>query len=258
MKIKYLLLLVVAVFATSCALKTNLKDSSSNEELLNSDWQIVQILDSSIKEKVNGKTPYLSFDKEAKRYSVSTGCNGLSGDFILDKASISLKAGISTMMFCNDMSVEDGFKSIMPLVSSYAMVGDMLYLKDGNKTLVKLKKNGTQALANLVGTSWELDMLAVPGVNFNEMFAGKKPTISFLEESRISGNASCNNYGASYTMEGSSISFGAIGSTKMMCPNIKAEDLYLSTLSKVNKYSYSENVLTLIIGDIAVMRFKKI
>jgi hypothetical protein len=47
--------------------------------------------------------------------------------------------------------------------------------------------------------------------------------------------------------------------TKMMCMDIQGEDVYMSTLEKIDSYSISEDGKTLnfIMGDTAMMRFEK-
>lgn len=258
MKINYLVLLFVTIVTIGCATNRSIKKVSTKSDLVNFEWQIVEISDVLIKEKINGKLPYLLLDKSSNHYSIITGCNTLNGEFTTTKNSIEFKGGMSTMMYCDDMSVEDGFKTVLSSIKTYAIDGNTLYLKDGDKVLVKLKRKNGDSITDLKGTSWELDLLSSPGVDFNSLFAGKKPTLTFMEELKVSGNASCNNFNASYSLDGTGIKFGPIMSTKMMCPNIKAEDVFLGALGKINTYSVSGDVLTLITGDIAVMRFKKI
>src|SRR5690606_7466347 len=138
--------------------------------------------------------PFLSFDEITKRYSASGGCNGLGGNFeIKANQQISFSQGISTMMACPDMTIERGFGQLFSQADNYTIAGDILSLKKGKETLAKFKAMPQQN-ANREGT-WQLDYLGVPGENFEELYANKKPTITFsLAEKKISGNSSCNNY----------------------------------------------------------------
>jgi heat shock protein HslJ len=45
---------------------------------------------------------------------------------------------------------------------------------------------------------------------------GFQPTILF-KNGQVSGNAGCNHYGGSYTVDGDRIEFGTIGGTEMYC-----------------------------------------
>ena len=121
-------------------------------------------------------------------------------------------------------------------------------------------KTITDKTASLDGT-WELNYITGPRIAFNGLFPNKKPTIVFdLKENRVSGNASCNSYSGKLNVDGNKISFkDPIAMTKMMCMDIQGEDVYMSTLEKIDSYSISEDGKTLnfIMGDIAMMRFEK-
>ena len=59
-------------------------------------------------------------------------------------------------------------------------------------------------------------------------------TISFEQDGRFGGNASCNRYFGSYTLQDSSLKIGEhMGSTRMMCAEqvlMEQEDLFFETL----------------------------
>jgi heat shock protein HslJ len=119
------------------------------------------------------------------------------------------------------------------------------------------KKNGA---SKLDGT-WELDYISGPRIAFDGLYPNKKPTLVVnTAEKRISGNSSCNNYNGPLVVDGHNISFkGPIASTKMACLNGgNGEAVYFKTLETVTSYDVvGDTTLNLIMGDIAVMRFKK-
>lgn len=121
-------------------------------------------------------------------------------------------------------------------------------------------KTITDETASLDGT-WELNYITGSRIAFGGLYPNKKPTIVFdLKENRVSGNASCNSYSGKLNVDGNKISFkDPIAMTKMMCMDIQGEDVYMSTLEKIDSYSISEDGKTLnfIMGDIAMMRFEK-
>ena len=121
-------------------------------------------------------------------------------------------------------------------------------------------KKANAKTASLDGT-WELNYITGPRIAFGGLYPNKKPTIIFdLKENRVSGNASCNSYSGKLNVDGNKISFkDPIAMTKMMCMDIQGEDVYMSTLEKIDSYSISEDGKTLnfIMGDIAMMRFEK-
>ena len=122
-----------------------------------------------------------------------------------------------------------------------------------------IKTSNTKS-ASLEGT-WELNYITGPRIAFGGLYPNQKPTIIFdLKENRVSGNASCNRYSGKLNVDGNKISFkDPIAMTKMMCMDIQGEDVYMSTLQKIDSYSISEDGKTLnfIMGDTAMMRFVK-
>ncbi len=259
MKLKFLSLLLCSIVTVSCSIlkPTNATDPST-APLFGTQWRIVEIDGNAIPRLVNNTIPYVSFDNNENIYAVKTGCNTLSGSLEYANNKFALKPGISTLMACEDMRVEDGFKKVLTVISGYKINKKELLLVNNEKQVkVKLVQMEPSTLASLTASEWELDLLAEPGVNFKELFPTTKPTIKFGKDGNASGNSGCNRYTGSYKLNGSTISIGAIAGTKMMCPSLEGENTYLKALSKVNKISVNDNVLTMIMGDIALLRFKK-
>jgi heat shock protein HslJ len=64
---------------------------------------------------------------------------------------------------------------------------------------------------------------------------------------------------AKYTTEGKSISFGEPGPTTMMFCDGGGEKVFLQMMKKVDNYTIdNEGKLNLNIGEVPIMRFKKI
>ncbi len=107
--------------------------------------------------------------------------------------------------------------------------------------------------------SWELNYLAGSGTPFENLFPDKKPTLSFTDTQRFSGSTGCNRInGALTTLDVNGIRFpDTLAMTRMACPG-NGEQAFLNLLKKVNRYALSDgSTLTLISGDIAVMRFTR-
>lgn len=121
-------------------------------------------------------------------------------------------------------------------------------------------KSALNTTTSLEGT-WELNYITGPRIAFDGLYPNKKPTISFnLKENKISGNNSCNQYFGTLQTQGNTITFkdAKIGMTMMACEG-QGDQVFMSTLEKINTYSISEDGKTLnfIMGDIAMMRFEK-
>lgn len=111
----------------------------------------------------------------------------------------------------------------------------------------------------LFNTTWELDYISGKRIAFEALFPQKKPQISFDQSTnKITGNAGCNGYSTAYNLNGNSISFGEPGpSTMMYCG--EGEKDFLNLMQKVDAYNFdAEGKLNLLVGDVPMLRFKKI
>ncbi|MBO0933725.1 META domain-containing protein [Fibrella sp. HMF5036] len=111
--------------------------------------------------------------------------------------------------------------------------------------------------APLTGT-WELDYLAGPGTDVASLYPDKKPSLTFdADNKRVAGTSGCNSFNAPLTLTGGDFRFPeAFAMTRMACPG-NGEQTFLNTMKRINRYSVNGNTLTLLTGDIAVMRFMR-
>ncbi len=82
--------------------------------------------------------------------------------------------------------------------------------------------------------------------------ADSEPSLTFGEDARVSGNASCNRFFGSYTLTGEGLSFGEMGTSMMMCgdPVMAQERAMLEILEGVIGFSVAEDgALTLSSAD---------
>ncbi|WP_067034851.1 META domain-containing protein [Allomuricauda sp. CP2A] len=117
------------------------------------------------------------------------------------------------------------------------------------------KPDDSEALFN---TTWELEYISGPRIAFDGLFPEKKPQIAFDKEtSKVSGTDSCNGYSADYELNQNALSFGEPGPTTMMfCGG--GERQFLNMMQKIDGYAMEDGKLTLLIGDVPMMRFKKV
>ncbi|MDQ6481732.1 META domain-containing protein [Dyadobacter sp. LHD-138] len=132
------------------------------------------------------------------------------------------------------------------------------FLPSCKNSKMSSKPAATSSVASLEGT-WVLNYLMVPGKSFDELYADKKPEITFeVKENRFSGNTSCNSFSGKLNADGHKISFrDPYAMTRMMCQG-DGENVFTEALKKVNTYAVSDGTtLNFISGDIAMMRFTK-
>ena len=84
----------------------------------------------------------------------------------------------------------------------------------------------------------------------------KKPTFIFdTENQKISGNAGCNRYGASYVQKDSLVTFTPGFATKMYCGNMPVEKVFFENLEKVVSFKIENEELLFFSSDgLNVMR----
>lgn len=263
MKNNFIVFAVIITFGLgSCGLSKGTATEGTKEtmSLYNTKWKLTELNGKPVPDRVNGKEPFISFDKDQNRYTASGGCNGLGGTFELNKQNIKFAQGMSTMMACPDMSIEQGIGQMLGKVDNIQLKDGILMLNKGNSPLAKMQVSQEQEKkASLEGT-WELDYVLNTNSDetFEILYAGQKPILSFqTAENKVNGNSSCNNFFGTYTIsEGMHIKFGALGMTRKFCPG-NGEPLFMKSLEKVSRYSISDNALTFIMDDIVVMRFKR-
>ena len=231
------------------------KSASTLSAVTGKKWQLIEINGQAVADQVNGKMPYLQLDE--KSYSASGGCNGIGGDLTLsNNGRIKFAQGMSTMMACPDMSIEQALSKNLIAADNYTVKDGILSLNKAKMAPLakfKLIQDNKQALSG----TWELDYISGPRIAFDGLYPNRKPTMTFdATSSKVSGNSSCNNYNMTFKTSGNTINFGPVMSTKMACEG-NGEATFFSTLEKVNTYSISENTLTFIMGDIAIMRFQR-
>lgn len=110
---------------------------------------------------------------------------------------------------------------------------------------------------DLEGSVWIVEQLDVQG----EMVApvdGTTVTASF-QDGQVSGIASCNNYFGSYETDGSSITFGPIGTTLMACiPEIFSQEVaYLASLDAADTFAIDGDTMTLSSGDTVLVEYAR-
>lgn len=103
---------------------------------------------------------------------------------------------------------------------------------------------GTSSLV-LDNSHWVLEQ-----INGQAVIADTLPTLSFNEDQKVAGNASCNTFVGSYTLEGNKLSFGNLASAKMFCAEpeglMDQEGAYLAALESATGYRSEEGKLLLI------------
>lgn len=110
--------------------------------------------------------------------------------------------------------------------------------------------------ASLAGSTWKLtDLGGKPAL------ADVDATLSFGEDAMVAGRGSCNRYSGPVDVSGDSISFGALASTRMACPDAvnRQEDRFFAALSDAYRWEIVNSDLLIFRGGSgAPLRFEPV
>jgi heat shock protein HslJ len=114
---------------------------------------------------------------------------------------------------------------------------------------------GAQA-ADIEGIRWYLTEVGGSPVS---PLAGDKQPHMLLDpaENQATGFAGCNHFFGSYELDGSSLTFGPMGATRMACPDLETglEASVFEALENTRQWKQAGGELLLIDGDAVLARF---
>ncbi len=180
--------------------------------------------------------------------SGSDGCNSFSGSATISDGAVEFGPLASTAMACIGPVSEqaDAFQAALSQAAGYQIAdGGKLELVDADGNVVATL--AVQEMPALVGTTW-----SATGVNngrggVQSLVAGTEITALFGEDGTLSGNDGCNDYNASYTVDGDSIEISMGPSTLMACPEeiMTQASAYQAALGNATTFSVSGDRLEL-------------
>ncbi len=115
-----------------------------------------------------------------------------------------------------------------------------------------------QGSEGLYKYKWELKELK--GESIDE---AKRPQFALLlmpgQPGHVSGKGGCNRISGSFELNGTNgLKFGAIASTKMACPDMEQEAIFLKSLSEVNQWKIVNNELHLMLNGSSIAIFQAV
>lgn len=117
--------------------------------------------------------------------------------------------------------------------------------------------SGAQA-ADIEGIQWYLT--EVGGLPVSLMADDKQPHILLdPAQKQATGFAGCNNFFGSYELDGSSLTFGPMGATRMACPDLETglEASVFNALESARKWKIEGGELLLLEADAVLARFSR-
>ena len=170
----------------------------------------------------------------------SDGCNQYSGPFRTDGRDISVGRLSSTLIGCEPLLSAQAlaFTEALTGAATWRLTeagglelrghGDILA-----EPLVQAPQPSGALVPDLAGTGWVLEV--VGGIALVDV----EPTITFGGDGTVAGFTGCNTFSGTYALDGATLSFGPLATTKMACadPTMFVESAFLAALGGVTGWS---------------------
>jgi heat shock protein HslJ len=211
------------------------------------DWFLVDTVTGGVTTPVvEGSRPWIHL--EAGALTGDTGCNPISASYTLSGSSISI-TGMGPVTRLCVQALDPQQTAILTGLTAAAAI------EVGPGTLALLSADGSGRLDYAAGTTLEGPtwVLLTPG---DQPVPDQSPTLTF-QGGMLSGQGPCNQYSASYTLDGSTLTVGPITSTRMACPDLDLETTYLAALQSVAGWQVdpSGDLVLMDAGGAEVLRF---
>jgi heat shock protein HslJ len=188
------------------------------------------------------------------KLSGSAGCNDYSATYQTEGNAISIGPAISTKKACEPavMDQETQYLAALSTAAAYRIDGNSMEMRTADGALVATFEKAA-ASSGLPGTSW-----IVTGYNNGKggvvsTLAGTDLTANFGIDGGLSGSAGCNDYSATYQIDGDKISIGPAVSTQKFCASpegvMDQETQYLAALTTAATYRIDGSKLELRTAD---------
>lgn len=237
--------LLSSIFLAACSGAAPQAAEAPGLELGDTTWKL---------ESVNGvasssdETALIYFGNESGLVGY-TGCNIISGNYEVSGSQIDIPVNVVTPFNCSDtlQLQEQALVQTLTQASTAQIEAEKLTISnpDGSLTASFIRTPSV----SISGTSWTLNAFNNGEGAFVNVIPGTEITAEFSSDGNLAGSAGCNNYSATYTTDGSSISIGPAVSTMMACAEptgiMEQETQYLTALPTTNQYLNLEAVLYL-------------
>ena len=150
------------------------------------------------------------------------GCNSYGAPYGRDGDALTFGAIEATEMYCPDASdLESAYFANLAEVTSGFSTGGTLVMTgtDGDPILeFETAATGPMPTDGVEGLAWQLESLVLPDGTELTPIPDEVVASIALEEGQATGSGGCNGFSASYQLDGATLSFGDVLSTRMACP----------------------------------------
>lgn len=221
-------------------------------QLVGADWVLNSYLnqEGELIEPLPGTTSTARL--EDGQVNGNAGCNGYFGGYQVEGFNLSIGPLASTEKFCGSpegvMDQESAFLSAMSSASTYKIEAEQLFISNEKEETILVFDLAEPK--RLPGTLWNVIMYNNGQEAVVSVIIGTEITAFFSEDGQISGSAGCNNYSATYEIDGEKITFGPAIATRMACSKpegiMEQETVYLAALGMATSYRFENDRLILL------------
>lgn len=255
------LVLCATLLLSSCDSKPKQLQQADLEGL----WVLKSLNGKAAKEAFSGAIPTLEFNFQDSLVYGTGGCNRYTGAFTYKDGFLAAPNLASTMMLCTEDNSEPQFLLALSNVNNIPSIVDgVLTITHDGVVVLEFEKGTAQTEAqpvavdaNALKGTWTLK--SIDGAEAGSLYAEAVPTLTFdFDESRIYGNAGCNNYNAQFSLADTQLVVGPVITTRMACPSLEGEGLYTQAIADTSSLTLpNENVLQLTKKGTVLLVFEK-
>ena len=200
---------------------------------------------------VAGTRIRLTFD--AGRLSANAGCNTISGNYTIDGNRLVFSGVGMTEMGCQPalMAQDSWLAAFLGAGPTFALDGNSLALTSGTTVVTLLDREVAEPDQPLVGPTWSLSTI-ITGDTASSVPVGISAWLTFAADGTFAMNDGCNSGGGTYVLDGDTIRFADIVTTKMACarPADQVAQAFLTVIGSQGAITFAidANSLTLTAG----------
>lgn len=117
-------------------------------------------------------------------------------------------------------------------------------------------QNNAAPGGDITDVTWTL--AEVNGAPVDAAALNRPATLLLGDDGRASGSSGCNQFGGSYTLEGSDLHFGGIAMTRMACPGrMDVETEYAAALEATRAWRIADGMLELMADGVVLARLRR-
>ncbi len=155
-------------------------------------------------------------------FRLAAGCNSIGGEFSLNDAVFTVHEVFMTEMACEAtlMAQDDWFLGFITEGPTLALDGGRLTLTSPDASLVFIDREAAVPDRALLGSTWTVDTFvegAGASGTASAINVAVAPTVVFGEDGTVEVFTGCNSGSGGFVVEGTTLSLGPIGYTRMAC-----------------------------------------